>query len=118
LSEPHVVTIALVTTHAAARAGLPAFMRLVRPARPDGLSTSAGQPPWQSAVIAIGIGACCLILSFGLGKAIVALLMLALAGLALAALTIRQVGGQTGDVLGALEQTCEVIVLLIAATIL
>ncbi|MGA7806501.1 adenosylcobinamide-GDP ribazoletransferase, partial [Bradyrhizobium sp.] len=95
-----------------------AFMRLVRPARPDGLSSGAGQPPWQSAIIAIGIGAFCLFMSFGLRGAITALLMLALAALALAALTIRQVGGQTGDVLGALEQTGEAIVLLIAATVL
>jgi adenosylcobinamide-GDP ribazoletransferase len=118
LSEPRVVAIALVAAHAAARAGLPAFMRLIPPARPDGLSTSAGQPPWQSAAIAIGIGTLCLVLSFGLSGAIVTLLTLALLGLALAALTMKQVGGQTGDVLGALEQTGEAVVFLIAATIL
>ena len=118
LSEPRVVAVALIAAHAAARAGLPAFMRLVPPARPDGLSTSAGQPPWQSAAIAIGIGTVCLILSFGLSGAIVAMMTLALVGLLLAALSMKQIGGQTGDVLGALEQAGEAVVLLVAATIL
>jgi adenosylcobinamide-GDP ribazoletransferase len=118
LSEPRVVAVALVAAHAAARAGVPAFMRLVPPARPDGLSTSAGQPPWQSAAIAIGIGIICLVPSFGLSGTIVTLLLLALAGVLLAALTVKQIGGQTGDVLGALEQAGEAVVLVIAAAIL
>ena len=33
-------------------------------------------------------------------------------------LSVRQVGGQTGDVLGALEQLCEILVLLTAAAML
>ena len=39
------------------------------------------------------------------------------AGLLLAAFTRKQIGGQTGDVLGALEQTGEVAILLIATSI-
>jgi adenosylcobinamide-GDP ribazoletransferase len=41
--------------------------------------------------------------------------MLALAALVLARLAMRRIGGQTGDVLGALEQIGEAILLLIAS---
>ena len=42
--------------------------------------------------------------------------LLLLAGYLLGALAMKQIGGQTGDVLGALEQGCEVLILLAAAT--
>jgi adenosylcobinamide-GDP ribazoletransferase len=37
IADPWAVTLALCAAHAAARAGVPAFMSLVPPARPDGL---------------------------------------------------------------------------------
>ena len=49
----------------AAHAYLPAFMRLVPPARSDGLSSGAGQPPWPSVVAALVLGIICLLFSFG-----------------------------------------------------
>ena len=52
----------------------------------------------------------------GLGKALVSLILLSLAGLMLARLAIRQIGGQTGDILGAFEQTGEILILLVAAS--
>jgi adenosylcobinamide-GDP ribazoletransferase len=90
-------------------------MRLVPPAREDGLSSGAGRPPAESAAIAILIGVACLMLGLGLGAGVKALLGLSLVGLMLAWLATRQIGGQTGDVLGALEQAGEAVVLLIAA---
>ncbi|MGH6717362.1 MAG: adenosylcobinamide-GDP ribazoletransferase [Bradyrhizobium sp.] len=48
----------------------------------------------------------------------VGLLTLAAIGAALAWLSLKQVGGQTGDVLGAVEQIAEAAVLLIASTVL
>ena len=33
-------------------------------------------------------------------------------------ISMRQIGGQTGDVLGALEQICECVILLVAAAAL
>ena len=41
----------------------------------------------------------------------------ALAGVIIARICVRQIGGQTGDVLGAFEQVGEAIVLLIAASL-
>jgi len=57
------------------------------------------------------------VLDLGLGHmaAVVALLLLVSAVAFMAWLCRRQIGGQTGDVLGALEQVGEIVVLLTAA---
>jgi adenosylcobinamide-GDP ribazoletransferase len=117
IADPRFVAIALITAHVAARAILPAFMAFVPPARTDGLSSGVGQPPPQSAAIALVLGAVGLFLGFGAGSAMFALSMLAVIGLLLAAFTQKRIGGQTGDVLGALEQAGEVTILLIATSL-
>jgi adenosylcobinamide-GDP ribazoletransferase len=118
VADPHLVAIALVTAHAAARAPLALFMRALPAARTDGLSGSAGQPPPQSAVLAIAIGVICLLFGFGIGGTAIALLTLAAIALVLARIARNQIGGQTGDVLGALEQLCEAALLAIASSLL
>ena len=115
IANPWSVMLALCAAHAAARAGVPAFMSLVPPARPDGLSASAGSPPGRSVAVAFALGTLVLALALGPGKALVGLVLLSLAGLMLARLAIRQIGGQTGDILGAFEQTGEILILLVAA---
>jgi adenosylcobinamide-GDP ribazoletransferase len=115
IANPWTVALALCAAHTAARAGLPAFMSQVAPARPDGLSASAGSPPGRSVAIAFAVGTLALVLALGPGKALVSLILLSLAGLMLARLAIRQIGGQTGDILGAFEQTGEILILLVAA---
>jgi adenosylcobinamide-GDP ribazoletransferase len=115
IANPWAVTLALCAAHAAARAGVPAFMSLVPPARPDGLSASAGAPSGRSVAVAFALGTLTLALALGPGKALVGLILLSLGGLLLARLAIRQIGGQTGDILGAFEQTGEILILLVAA---
>src|SRR5260221_8571142 len=56
IAEPWTVAAALLAAHAAARAGIPAFMWLVPLARSDGLSAAAGRPPGQSVAVALGLG--------------------------------------------------------------
>ncbi|MDA9449842.1 MULTISPECIES: adenosylcobinamide-GDP ribazoletransferase [unclassified Bradyrhizobium] len=116
IADPLLVAFALCAAHAAARAGVPAFMSLVPPARPDGLSASAGSPPGRSVAIAFALGTLALALALGPGKALVGLILLSLAGLLLARLAVRQIGGQTGDILGAFEQIGEILILLVAAS--
>jgi len=115
IADPSSVAAAFLIAHIAARAVMPAFMWLVPPARTDGLSAGAGQPNPQSAMIAAGLGIVCLAIGFGPGKAVIALILLSMAGLLWAFVATRQVGGQTGDILGALEQTSEIMILLMAA---
>jgi adenosylcobinamide-GDP ribazoletransferase len=114
LADPRLVTLALIAAHGAARATLPLFMSLLPPARDDGLSHAAGRPPQDRVMIAGALGILILALFLGPGLGIAALILLGVI-IALAAwLSMRQIGGQTGDVLGALEQVSEIIILLVA----
>lgn len=112
------VAAALSVSHAAARATLPMFMCLVPPARSDGLSAGAGQPSRQSAIIAIGLGMLCLIFGLGFSAAVIGVILLVFAGLIIGRLAISHVAGQTGDILGAMEQIGEIIIVLMAAALL
>ena len=116
-ATPIRVGAALIAAHVAARAILPAFMRSVPLARADGLSAQAGRPPVGSVMIAAMIGIIVLGIALGPIAMVAAIVLLALAAAFMARLAIRQIGGQTGDVLGAVEQFAEVIVLLLAASL-
>jgi adenosylcobinamide-GDP ribazoletransferase len=115
LAGPALVAPALIAAHAGARATMPVFMRRVPRARDDGLSAGAGDPPQGSAVLAVAIGVVVLLLCLGLGATVIAALLLATATVLLAWLSVAQIGGQTGDVLGTQEQVSEILILLVAA---
>jgi adenosylcobinamide-GDP ribazoletransferase len=117
IAEPRFVAMALVAAHVSARATLPVFMRLVPPARKEGLSAAAGRPPLGSAAVAVAIGAIALLSGLGPRAMILSMFLLALAGTVLGWLTIAQIRGQTGDVLGAMEQVGETLVLLAAVAL-
>jgi adenosylcobinamide-GDP ribazoletransferase len=118
IADPAAVAMALIAAHAAARAPLPAFMRFVPLARSDGLAAATGRPPREGAAAASFLGAIALGLCLGSGGVIIGLLLLLLSAIFMAWLSVRQIGGQTGDVLGALEQINEILVLLTAAALL
>jgi adenosylcobinamide-GDP ribazoletransferase len=108
---------ALVAAHVAARAVLPAFMHVVPPARVDGLSARAGQPALRAAAAAAFVGVLTLAATMGFTAAVIGLLLATVAGFLIAGLCLRQIGGQTGDVLGALEQVIEIVILLTAVAL-
>jgi adenosylcobinamide-GDP ribazoletransferase len=108
------VAAALIAAHVCARAALPVFMRFVPPARFDGLSARAGEPTLRSAAVAVLLGVLALASTLGLAATITGLVLATCAGLFMAWLSMRQIGGQTGDVLGALEQIIEIVILLTA----
>jgi len=114
LGAPALVVPALIAAHGAARAVLPVFMFFVPPARSDGLSANAGQPPRESVAAAAVLGILILVLCLGLGHGLVALILLAIVTAFLAWLSVSQIDGQTGDVLGAVEQVAEIVILLVA----
>jgi adenosylcobinamide-GDP ribazoletransferase len=118
LADPALAALALIAAHAGARATLPIFMRRVPRARQDGLSAEAGVPPPQSAAIAIAIGLGVLLICLGFGATFITLILVALALGLMARLTVNQIGGQTGDVLGAVEQASEILILLAASALL
>ncbi|MBV8753884.1 MAG: adenosylcobinamide-GDP ribazoletransferase [Hyphomicrobiales bacterium] len=115
LVGPARVAAALIAAHAAARAMPPLLMRVVPPARPDGLSAAAGLPPAESVAAAALLGLAALLLGLGFGRWLIAVALLGVCLLGIRWLALNKIGGQTGDVLGALEQICEIVVLLVAA---
>jgi adenosylcobinamide-GDP ribazoletransferase len=115
LVGPARVAVALIAAHAAARAMPTLLMWLIPPARADGLSATAGLPPAESVAAAALLGLAALLLGLGFSNGLIAAALLAVCLLGIRGLALNKIGGQTGDVLGALEQVCEIVVLLVAA---
>jgi adenosylcobinamide-GDP ribazoletransferase len=114
LAAPGPVALALIAAHSGARAIMPLFLALVPPARPDGLSADAGRPSPASIMVAALLGIVLLVASLGAAASVIALLWLMVVLGVMRWLCLRQIGGQTGDTAGALEQIGEIAVLLTA----
>ena len=109
------VLVAMIATHALARAPLAVLAVAMPYARADGLAVSAGRPDSGIALTACVLAAVIAFAALPAATAMVAAFVTAAAAASVAALAQRQIGGQTGDVLGAVEQVCEVAVLLTLA---
>jgi adenosylcobinamide-GDP ribazoletransferase len=114
LADTSLVVAALIAAHGAARATLPVFMYFVPPARQEGLSAFAGQPPRDSVIAAAVLGIVIVALCLGPVLTIAALILIVAIVALLAWLSLAQIDGQTGDVLGAVEQVSEIAILLVA----
>jgi adenosylcobinamide-GDP ribazoletransferase len=114
LADSALVVPALIASHSAARASLPVFMYFVPSARREGLSASAGQPPREGIIAAAALGVLIVALCLGPVLAIAALILVVVLIALLAWLSLAQIDGQTGDVLGAVEQVSEIAILLVA----
>jgi adenosylcobinamide-GDP ribazoletransferase len=108
------VLLALVAAHAGSRGLLGAFMHVLPAARSDGLAAGAGRVSRETALAGAALGALAL-LPLGLDTFVVMLLVLAALFLALRALCLDRIGGQTGDTAGALQQLAEIAILLAAS---
>jgi adenosylcobinamide-GDP ribazoletransferase len=64
--------------------------------------------------VGAALGIFVLLVAAGPGLAIEAAIVLAIAVALLARLSLNQIGGQTGDILGAIEQVGEIVILLVA----
>ncbi|MCZ6764473.1 MAG: adenosylcobinamide-GDP ribazoletransferase [Alphaproteobacteria bacterium] len=103
--------LALITAHTLSRAILPPAMTILPPARGDGLGATAGRPGWPRSVGAAALGSAVVIVLlpyFALG----AIAATALGGVIIGWIAWRRIGGQTGDVLGAIQQICEIFILM------
>jgi adenosylcobinamide-GDP ribazoletransferase len=114
LSQAARVVPALIAAHAAARTAMPVFMHFIAPARSDGLSAAVGRPAGERTAVAAALGILILVFCLGPLAGLEAAILVAIAVALLAWLSLSQIGGQTGDVLGALEQMSEIVVLLVA----
>jgi adenosylcobinamide-GDP ribazoletransferase len=107
----------LIAAHMASRGLAGAFMHFLPPARADGLAAGAGTVSSQTAGIGAALGIAALLL-LGPGGAITSIALLAVLFFAFRALCLRQIGGHTGDTIGALQQFGEITVLLVASVFL
>jgi len=117
IAAPGAVAASLIAAHAGARATIPLFMRSFPLAKAEGLAAYAGEPPRASVATALVLGLLVSVLALG-GAGLVALLAGACAAFVMGAIALRQIGGYTGDVLGAAEQLAEAAVLIAAAALL
>lgn len=117
LASPSLVFAALIAAHVGSRALIPAFMRHLPQARIDGLAAGVGSVADEAVIAALVIGTIGL-LFLGLKGAIVAALCLAILFFAFRKLCLAQIGGQSGDTIGALQQLAEIALLLVASAIL
>ncbi|MER2633232.1 MAG: adenosylcobinamide-GDP ribazoletransferase, partial [Rhizobiaceae bacterium] len=81
------------------------------------LAAGAGAASVDVALLALCLGGACLFL-LGVTGAVLAALCLGLVFLLVRRLCLNQIGGHTGDTLGALQQLGEIAILLAASAIL
>jgi len=113
LPRGHVI-LGLMATHALARAPLAVLAGTMLYAR-EGLAASVGRPDRAACTAAVLVAVVVALLALPVGTALVAILVTAGSAACFAMIAQRQIGGQTGDVLGAAEQVCEIAVLVLLA---
>lgn len=115
------IILLLATTGAFSRAMVVDMMWATRPARSDGLSVSAGRPGRNSSLFAILTAGAFTLYTCAFIRADTGIIALAAAGVLTALVrraAIRMIGGQTGDICGAVQVIAELGMLLaIVATI-
>jgi adenosylcobinamide-GDP ribazoletransferase len=115
MADPIEGALALIAANSASRAALAPALYLMNPAREDGLGAAAGRPGLGATIVAVAIGAVVTLAMLGPSRGSVALVAMAIAVAAAAMLAQRQIGGYTGDVLGAFQQVGEIMMLLSVA---
>ena len=115
IGGPILAGLALIAAHATSRGVLPALMRILAPARADGLGATAGRPSLAVAIIAAALGSAIALAVLGPRTGAIALVLSGGAVALAATLAQRQIGGYTGDVLGFFQQIGEIVILLVAA---
>jgi adenosylcobinamide-GDP ribazoletransferase len=107
--------LALIAAHAVSRAALPVAMWRMAPARAEGLGVTAGTVRLPGVLGAVAIGTAIGLAALGPMQGAVGVCFTGIGVFALMRIARRQIGGQTGDVLGALQQIGEIAMLLVAS---
>jgi adenosylcobinamide-GDP ribazoletransferase len=110
-----IVVQSLIVAHALARGMLPLISMSLPMARQDGLAANTGRPDLTTVATAGAFALVIALLLLPLAEALFAVLIAVAAAIGMAWLAQRQIGGQTGDVLGATEQVGEAAILVLLA---
>jgi adenosylcobinamide-GDP ribazoletransferase len=117
LERPHAVLIALIAAAMAGRGAMIVPLLLLSPARSDGMASGMGHVPRWSAALGFGLVGVFLVFLVPIGGAVAVAVAAGMAALAVAQFARLQIGGHTGDVLGATEVVVECVTLTILAAI-
>ncbi len=117
MAETEMVIAALVAAGALSRASMVVVMDLIVPARSDGLSAQAGRPQTGTVAAALIIAVVLSLLALGPLTGTAGLAGAAFGTGGLAWIAWRQIGGHTGDVLGACQQMAEVFCLSVIVAV-
>ncbi|MDP6603880.1 MAG: adenosylcobinamide-GDP ribazoletransferase [Rhodospirillales bacterium] len=117
MATPGVAVLALIAAGAASRGAMSAVMVAIPTARHQGLAATFGRPAREDAVTGALLGGALALLCLGPLAGILAVALSAATAFAVAGLAKRHLGGYTGDVLGAVQQACEIAVLLAVVVI-
>jgi adenosylcobinamide-GDP ribazoletransferase len=114
LQEPLAALAAIIAAAVLSRTAMVWLMATLPPARPDGLGADAGRPSAATATAASLIAVALAMAALGpLGGLIASVAVAVVAGF-FGAQAMRQIGGATGDVLGATQQLTEIAALVAA----
>ncbi|WP_327792084.1 adenosylcobinamide-GDP ribazoletransferase [Harenicola maris] len=108
-----VIALAMLSRAAPAMA-----LGLMPAARADGLGHAAALTSRSGGGVAIAIAVICAALLLGPAPVLAVALVIAIVALATCALAMRMIGGQTGDVMGAVQQLAEIAGFLTLAAML
>jgi adenosylcobinamide-GDP ribazoletransferase len=117
LSSPDAAVFSLISAAALSRAVLPAVMHRQKPARTDGLSAAIGAPGNAEVATAAVLALLIALFAIGFWASLLAAAAAGIAALAVASLAQYKLGGQTGDVLGAVQVVAEVAALAAIAIV-
>ena len=104
--------VPLIAAAMISRAGLPVAMIAMPFARADGLAQATGEPPRRAAALGLLVTLVVVLLLTG-AAAIPAVVAAAAVALAVGVFALARIGGQTGDILGAMQQLTELAVLAV-----
>ena len=104
---------AILAVAVASRSLALAHWHALLPARDDGLAVRAGRPDWQALLIGMSTGALALVLllPFAGGPVLFAAALASFGVVGLTRLARQQIGGHTGDTIGAAQQIAEALLL-------
>jgi adenosylcobinamide-GDP ribazoletransferase len=109
--DPGQGAVALLCVAVLSRAAALWHWHQLLPARADGLGAGAGRPDWLALLVGIaaGIVAVIVLAAFFGGAALFALALAVLTVIAFTIFARRQIGGYTGDTVGAAQQVAETV---------
>ena len=116
IARPGGAISALIVAATVGRSAMILPLLMLDPARPDGMAASLGKPETVTVAVSVAVAALAAIVLLPFGLALLVVLLGLGSALAISALAHAQIGGYTGDVLGATELAAECVVLTVIAS--